>query len=118
MIAEITIVEITSAIVRRERGGSLAVADAQAALREFDYDLTNVYFVSDITSERHREARRVAETYGLRSLDAIQLAVAAHLNREQLAAELPPIALVSADTGLLDAAQAEGMLIENPNDHP
>lgn len=31
-IAEITVVEITSAIVRRRRGGSLTTADAQAAL--------------------------------------------------------------------------------------
>ena len=118
VIAEITIVEIASAIVRRERGASLTSADAQAALRQFDVDLTNIYFVSDVTSARLTEARRLAETYGLRALDAIQLAVAVNLNGEQLAARLPTITLVSADTELLDAARTEGLAIENPNAHP
>jgi len=103
--------------VRRQRGGSLTVADAQSALHQFDVDLTNVYFVSDATSARLAEARRFAETHGLRSLDAIQLSVAAHLNREQITAGLPTVTLVSADIELLDAARAEGLLIENPNHH-
>jgi predicted nucleic acid-binding protein len=118
LIAEITIVEITSAIVRRARGGSLSAADAQAALSQFGIDLTNVYFVSDIASARVTEARHFAETYALRSLDAIQLAVALRLNRRQLAAGLPTITLVSADAELLDAALAEGLLVDNPNLHP
>ncbi len=117
-IAEITVLEITSAIVRRRRGGSLTTADAQAALAQFDVDLTNVYFVSEVVSTRLAEARRFAEIYGLRSLDAIQLAVAVRLNREQTAAGLPVITLVSADAELLDAARVEGLLVENPQHHP
>ena len=70
-IAEITAVEITSAIVRRRRRGSLTSADAQAALAQFDIDLTKVYFLSEIASARLSEARRCAETHGLRALDAI-----------------------------------------------
>lgn len=117
-IAEITMIEITSAIVRRVRGGSLTSADAQAALGQFDLDLTTIYFVSNITSARLAEARRFAETHALRSLDAIQLAVAAHLNRRQLAAGLPVITLISADAELLVAAGVEGLPVENPNNHP
>lgn len=114
-IAEITIVEITAAIVRRERGGSLTSADARIALDQFNVDLTNVYFVAEIASARLAQARRFAETHGLRSLDAIQLAAAAHINRRQVAAGLPIVTLVSADTELLDAARVEGLLVENPN---
>lgn len=117
-IAEITVVEITSAIVRRRRSGSLTVADAAAALRQFDADLTNVYFVSEVTSARLTEARRIAETYGLRGYDAVQLAVAVELNRDQIAVGLPFITLVSADDELLDAAGVEGLLVENPHHHP
>ncbi|MDQ3257627.1 MAG: type II toxin-antitoxin system VapC family toxin, partial [Acidobacteriota bacterium] len=94
-IAEITAVEITSAIVRRSRGGSLTATDAAAALRQFDADSTNVYFVAEVTSARLTEARRIAETHGLRGYDAVQLAVALRFNREQLAAGLTVVTLVS-----------------------
>jgi predicted nucleic acid-binding protein len=117
-IAEITIVEITSAIVRRARSGSLTAANAQAALNQFNRDLKNIYFVLEIASARLTEARQFAEAYGLRSLDAIQLAFAAHLNQKQISIGFPPITLVSADTELLDAANAEGLAVENPNLHP
>jgi len=44
-IAEITTVEITSAIVRRRKGSSLLPVDAASALTQFDADLHNDYFV-------------------------------------------------------------------------
>lgn len=117
-IAEITPVEITAAITRRSRGGSLALTLASAALTQFESDLLNDYVVSDITSNIFIEARNLAGKYGLRSLDAIQLAAALRLNREQSAFDLPAITFVSADSELLAAAQTGGLLVKNPNNYP
>lgn len=117
-IAEITAVEIASAITRRTRSGSLSFALAQAALARFEADLANEYFVLQVTSASLTEARSFAQTYGLRGYDAVQLAIAANLNRLQLAAALPPVTFVSADDELLVAAKGEGLPIENPNYHP
>jgi predicted nucleic acid-binding protein len=117
-IAEITTVEITSAIVRRRKGGSLSVIDATNALTQFDADLRNEYFVLEINSTILTEARKLVGNYNLRSLDAIQLAVAVIFNREQLANGLPSLIFVSADIELLNAASQTGLLIENPNNYP
>ena len=117
-IAEITAVEMVSAITRRARSGSLTTAHAAAALARFEADLLKEYFVLEIASRLLTGARDFAGMYGLRGYDAVQLAVAVNFNREQLAAGLPTITLVSADTELLEATRAESLLIENPNHHP
>lgn len=117
-IAEITTVEITSAIVRRRKGGSLTVVDATNALTQFDADLRNDYFVLEINSAILTEARKLVESYNLRSLDAVQLAVAVNFNREQIANRLPSLIFVSADVELLNAASQASLLIENPNNYP
>ena len=60
----------------------------------------------------------LAETYGLRGYDAVQLAAAVEVNASYRSAGLPPITLVSADVELNAAASAEGLTVDNPNFHP
>ena len=117
-IAGITVVEMTAAITRRKRGGSLTAADAAIALAQFDVDLSNEYFVLEITPALLTEARDFAENYGLRGYDAVQLAAAVVFNRQQTAFGLPTITLVTADIELFNAARAEGLNVENPNNYP
>ena len=64
------------------------------------------------------EALRLAKTYSLRGYDAVQLAAALEANGERLKRGLVPLTLVSADTELNDAAQPEGLTVENPNNYP
>jgi hypothetical protein len=54
----------------------------------------------------------------LRAYDAVQLACALVLRDDNLATGQPAPTFVCADTTLLSAAAAEGLPIENPNDHP
>jgi len=115
-IAEITGVEITAAIARRTRG--FAAATVNAVFANLQHDLRAEYLNLEITSAVLQHAQFLARKYFLRGYDAVQLTVALDFNRERLAAGLPDITLVSADTELLDAAQAEGLLVANPNDHP
>ena len=56
--------------------------------------------------------------YPLRAYDAVQLATALRLNHLMRENRLSPVTFVSADGVLCDAARAEGMSAENPNDHP
>ena len=60
----------------------------------------------------------LAQAYGLRGYDAVQLAASLDVNAERRGYGLPPLTLVSADADLNQAATAEGLAIENPNDHP
>ncbi len=116
-IAEITTVEITSAITRRLNSGSLSTNEAEIALSAFDFHLLSDYFVLEINSNLLSEASLLVRLHGLRSYDAVQLAVAGNFNRRQIEMNLPVVTFVSADNELLAAAKSEGLLIENPSNY-
>jgi predicted nucleic acid-binding protein len=63
-------------------------------------------------------ATTLAESYALRGYDAVQLAAALTIHDERVAAGLPTLTLVSADNDLNAAATAEGLAVDNPNNHP
>lgn len=49
---------------------------------------------------------------------AVQLASAWLIHQDLRDNNAPPLTFVCADENLLTAAQAEGLLVENPNEHP
>ena len=118
LLARITRVEVASAIARRLKTGSLTTADAQNALAAFQHDLTNNYFTVEITPVLLSIAMNLATKHALRGYDAVQLAATLEANDERIASGLLPLTLVSADTDLNTAAQAEGLNVENPNNYP
>jgi uncharacterized protein len=78
-VARITDVEVTSAVVRRQRGGTISVSDAAAALSQFRQDLVLGYRMIEVTPALLSGARSLAERHGLRAYDAVQLAAAVEL---------------------------------------
>jgi predicted nucleic acid-binding protein len=117
-IAGITAVEMTSAITRRQRGGSLSAAQGGAIYGHFRRHLAQRYVVLEITPALVAAAVLLARSHGLRAYDAVQLAAALDIERSHRQAGLPPITLVSADRELNAAARAEGLVIDDPNNHP
>lgn len=117
-LARITDVETTSAIIRRQRGGSLSAPDAAATLRQFRQDLVLGYRIIDVTSVMLSAANSIVEKHGLRAYDAVQLAAAVGLNNQRVAAGTGAVTLVSADQELNAAASAEGLSVDDPNLHP
>ena len=117
-LAEITPVEIVAALTRRGRGGGLSPTDAATALTAFRSDYPAQYLPVSITPALLTEAMRLAEKYGLRGYDAVQLASVLEVHSQHIAVGLPPVTLVAADKELLAAAVAEDLLVENPNNHP
>jgi hypothetical protein len=110
--------EIVAALIRRVRGGSLALAAAQAEVAQFRLDLANDYQVLEVTEALVETAMRLAEQRGLRGYDAIQLAAALGVQAVRAVSNLSPLVFVSADADLNAAAIAEGLAIEDPNAHP
>jgi predicted nucleic acid-binding protein len=117
-IARISVVELVAAITRRERGGHLTSAQGAAVIGHFRRRVSQRYIVVELSPALFDEASRMARKHGLRGYDAVQLAAALALNQPRLARGLPPVTLVSADAELNRAASAEGLLVENPNQHP
>lgn len=59
----------------------------------------------------------LAESHGLRGYDAVHLATALALQQIRQSAGWSPLTFVSADNNQLSAANAEGVLVENPNNY-
>ena len=106
-VVRVTAIEIIAAITRRERSRTLAPTDASTARQAFRGDLATAYQVIEVTPALADRAMLLAEQHGLRAYDAMQLA-----------AGLPAVTFISADTALNAAAIAEGLTIEDPNAHP
>jgi len=117
-IAQITIVEVVSAITRRERGGQITPNDAASALARFETDWRKEITIVELSAVLVDDAVNLARKYALRGYDAVQLATVLEVYNERTALGLPPLTLLSADTDLNDAAISEGLLVDNPNNHP
>jgi predicted nucleic acid-binding protein len=117
-VVRVTAVEIMAAITRRERSRTLIPTDASTARQAFRGDLATAYQVIEVTPALANRAMLLAEQHGLRGYDAMQLAAGCEVHVRYLAAGLPAVTFISADTALNAAAIAEGLTIDDPNAHP
>jgi uncharacterized protein len=97
VIAAIAGVEITAAITRRARSGSIHSADAAVLCHQLRLDLKTEYQIIEISAHIITAAMNLAQTQGLRSYDAVQLAAACTVNSLCIKNSLPSITLVSAE---------------------
>ncbi len=116
-IAAITPVEIIAAIARRARGKSITQDQATTAYDLIRSDLQTDYQVVELNEAVLLSAMRLAESHGLRGYDAVQLSGALEINTLLLNNDLPPLVFVSADEELNNVAAAEGLAVEDPNQH-
>ncbi len=117
-VAQITGVEVVSAISRRHRGNFLTTNQVDKAIHRFLRDFNNRFGVIKIDDAIIRNAIHLAQTHVLRGYDAVQISSALSLNYSLLKLRLPPFIFISADNNLNSAAQAEGLTVDNPNNHP
>ena len=115
--AKITEVEVCATISRKRKGLTLSPASASIAFRRFRQNFSDNFNHPDLTDAVIDEAIRLTEIYALRGYDAVQLATALIANRKRLADNLTALIFVSADNDLNNAAQSEGLIIENPNNY-
>jgi len=116
--ALVTGAEIVAAIKRRERMNLITASDAGAALAVFKNQFRSrfkAFRTSDTVVDR---AMNLAETHKLRGYDAIQLSSALLIEERMTSQGVGPLTLISADGELNQAAQAEGLLTDDPNLHP
>lgn len=120
-ISRITTVEIVAALTRRIRTGTLTTHDAALAINEFKIEIASDYRIMELSPILANRAIGLAETYSLRGYDAVQLATALTV-RDRLtsnsATSSSTYVLISADNELNNAATLEGLIVDNPNNHP
>jgi predicted nucleic acid-binding protein len=118
LTARITVVETHSALARRRRERSVSSEALDVAVREFSADTASEYEFVELDPNLVAVARDLVERYPLRAYDAVQLASAIIANRALHAAHRSSLTFVSADDRLVKVAAAEGMPVDNPNEHP
>jgi predicted nucleic acid-binding protein len=113
-ISRLAVVEIHSVFAKKVRTGVLSLADFQLLCRRFRADVKqrtfNVVRIAAIHFEAgERLICRLALTQNLRTLDALQLAVALELQALGLVGQL-----ICADQSLCSIASAVGLSVINP----
>ncbi len=116
--SRISIVEVISALNRRQREGTVSAAEYARISTDFAALCATTYQLVEFTEEVVDQAWRLLEQYALRAYDAVQLASALLTDRIIRASGDPPLTLLAADDPLLTAAQREGLVANNPNWHP
>lgn len=117
-LAQITGAEVVAALTKRRRTGSLAPVAAAKAVNRFEREFSNKFVLIEINLTIVKRAMDLAKTHTLRGYDAVQLAAAWQANQDRLALGGTPLTFISADNQLNVAATAEGLTVDNPNNHP
>lgn len=116
--ARLSLIEVVSAFNRRVREGTLTPADYVVVRDDFLARCHRTYRIVPITHALLALSRQLLERHPLRAYDALHLASALAVNDQFLRSGLAPLTFLAADDRLLNAATAEGLLIDNPNNHP
>jgi uncharacterized protein len=117
-VARITGAETVAALARKRKGKYLTADQAAKAISRFQRHFSRRFQKATITDNIVTTAMNYADKYELRGYDAVQLAAAITIEKELKAAGAPSLIFVSADSDLNNAAQAEGLAVENPNHYP
>ena len=117
-IANIKGIEVASAIARRLKIGSINQTTAKKALNRFKRDFAKRFIVVDLSQQIVEQGILLAENYSLRGYETTQLAVALAVKNRLFKSGINPLTFISADNDLNQAAQAEGLNVDNPTNHP
>jgi hypothetical protein len=113
----LTEVEVRSALQRLVRERRVDAAQAGRLTQRLLQHCLHRYQLLRITRPIVTQAGLLLERHPLRAYDAVQLACALAVRQRLHQRGLPPPLLVAADTTLLTAAVAEGLVVDNPLHH-
>ena len=116
--ALITWAEAAAAFARKYREGNLSSLDYSGILKDLAHDFVHEYVIVEVDQALVELAVGLTMRQKLRGYDAVQLAAALTLNDTLISGQFSPLTFIAADDDLLEAARAEGLLIDNANDHP
>lgn len=115
-VAEIARVEVSASLSVIERVGRIRRSAREREYRRFNHQLTHRYTIISLITADYERAAGLAQTHPLKAYDAIQLAVAIRY-QQMLTSVQQPVTFISGDKALNNAAQAEGLAVDNPFAH-
>lgn len=116
VLSNIGLVEIAAALAVKQRQDVLDASTLDGLLRDMQQDARDHYWLMNVDEDIVVRAIALTRRQKLRGYDAIHLACALLLHDTLHQNNLPAPVLLSADHELLAAAQAEGLMTDNPNE--
>lgn len=116
--SKLSIAEVLSGMNRRRREKSITKSDYDRFSKDFAAVSRFQYSLIDLTDNVFQQTQRLLEEHALRAGDAIQLASAYLANAELASAGFPELIFLASDAKLLEAAQSESLLTDDPLNHP
>jgi len=116
-VSSLAEVETVSALTRRLNRRDINQVEFDQACDDLQQDFATQYRIVALTEAIIRSAATRARIHGLRAYDPVQLAAVLETSRIASKVEATEVILVSADTELNAAAAAEGLQVEDPNNH-
>jgi len=115
IVSQLTVVEIRSMLAGKVRSGTLKPMEARGVVDRFKADIASgTIEVFALNEFNFQQAEGLIAQYGfehrLRSLDALQLALALDLRDQRITATM-----VAADKVLAEVAAREGLVIIDPS---
>ena len=117
IVVRITWVEVLSAFGRRQREGSLTATEVVETIDKFRSELNSQYRAIEVDQALFERAGELVVQYPLRAYDAMQLAAAMRVRSIVSLMPDTQLVFVSADDRLLQIAQTEGLVTDNPNNY-
>lgn len=117
IISRITWVELISALSRLQRENRIQLIDMSSTIQIFRYDWEITYQVVEVEQNLVEDAGKLVQKYPLRAYDSIQLASALKIYPSFVSIDPNIFTFISSDNRLLDAAQNEGLVVDNPNNY-
>jgi uncharacterized protein len=118
ILSDIAMAEFAAAVALKNRVGSLTSVEQQSALGAFITDCNTSYQLVEVSKSIIARAVTLTQKYVLRGYDAVQLATALDTRDYFATLGVTDFIFVTADNNLIIAATAEGLTVENPNNHP
>ncbi|MBU1662161.1 MAG: type II toxin-antitoxin system VapC family toxin [Chloroflexi bacterium] len=115
---EILIEEVISALNRCVRDETVTQDEYRRLAGGFRYDCHNRYNFIAFKDTIIDTVWNLLERHPLRAYDAVHLSTAINVNQWMVLENEAPITFLSADDRLNQAAAKEGLLADNPNNHP
>jgi uncharacterized protein len=117
-LALIGVAEIAAAIARYHRQGLLSDPIYQALFQLLMKDNAERFTLLAVTEDVVLTAAELTRQYPLRGYDSVHLATALKFDQVIRTERTKTLVFVTADEVLFRAAQAAGLLVENPNNYP
>lgn len=117
-ISQASRAEVIAGICRKAHRQEISIIERNKLVNTFREDCERTYGIELVTNVIYALAGDLCHTYNLRAYDAVQLACALSIQKKLLAIQAPSPIFICADKKLVEFACAEGLITDNPNNHP